>query len=170
MFYIIGFLFLFSAAYAWLSLAPWVPTPNKELKRIDKIVRLKPGQIFVEMGCGNGRVCTYIAKKNPTAKVVGIELALPFYLFTKLSVTLFGPRNLSIVFGNALKYDISNVDVLYVYGLTNSLNNQIKKKISKEMPSKAKLISYVFSMKKWSGKATTVKGSKGHADIFVYQK
>jgi precorrin-6B methylase 2 len=165
---LIIFLILLSVVYSWSSLAPWVPTPKKELERINRTAGLKPGQVFVELGCGNGRVCSYIAKKNPKAKVVGIELALPMYMLTKLWVAIFGPKNLSIVFGNALKYDISDVDVLYVYGLVNSLNNQIKKKISKEMPSKAKLISYVFSIKEWSGVATKFNSAQNNAYIYVY--
>lgn len=160
---------LLSLVIAWASLAPWVPTRTKDLERINKIAKLKPRQTFLEMGCGNGRVCSYIAKKNPQAKVIGIELAFLFYLFTKIRVVLFGPKNLQIVFGNALKYDISKVDVLYVFGLIDTVNTQIKEKVLREMKANAKLISYMFAMKEWKGKQKTYKEAPKIPAIHVYQ-
>lgn len=166
---IIAFLIIVSVIYAWSSLAPWAPTPLKDLERINKIANLKPRQVFVELGAGNGRVCSYIAKKNPSAKVIGIELAFLFYLFTKIKVLLFGPRNLKIVFGDALKYDISKADILYVYVLTKGLNGVIKNKMIKEMPKKAKLISYVFPITEWSGTKKTHNESGKASNIYVYE-
>lgn len=160
----------FSLFYAWLSLAPWVPSNMSDRKRIHDISNLKSGQVFLEMGCGNGRVCSYIARKNPSATVIGIELAFPFYLFTKIRTFLFGPKNLKIVFGNALKYNISNVDILYVYGLTDSVNNQIKQKIEAEMKPEARFISYVFRIKKWKGKERIFKEKTTKFPIYLYEK
>ena len=160
---------LVSIVFAWFSLAPWVPTLSKDLKRINKIAKLKPGQTFLELGCGDGRVCSYIARQNPKAKVIGIELAFPFYVFTKLRVALCGPKNVQIVFGDALKYDISDIDVLYVFGLMETVNKKIKQKIDKQMKPKAKLISYVFAMQKWSGKETKYKEGKNISGIYVYE-
>jgi predicted RNA methylase len=166
---IIAFLILVSIIYAWSSLAPWAPTPIKDLERINKIANLKSGQVFVELGSGNGRVCSYIAKKNPSAKVIGIELAFLFYIFTKIKVLILGPRNLKIVFGDALKYDISKADIVYVYVLTKGLNGEIKKKILKEMQKKAKLISYVFPITEWSGNKKTHNQSGKASNIHVYE-
>ena len=158
-----------SALYAWFSLAPWVPTNLSDLKQISDLANLKKGQTFVELGCGNGRVCAYIAKHNPKAQVVGVELAFVMYLITRIRVAFFGPRNLEIVFGDALKYDISDTDVLYVYGLVETINTQIKKKVSSEMKPTGKLISYVFPIKQWEGKSTTYDGVKNFK-IHVYGK
>lgn len=158
-----------SAIYAWFSLAPWVPTNLSDLKKINAIAHLKKGQTFVELGCGNGRVCGFIAKHNPEASVVGVELAFVMYLITRIRVALFGPRNLRVVFGDALKYDISDADVLYVYGLTKTVNARLKSKILHEMKSGAVFISYVFALKKWPGKSQTYTG-KRNFNIHVYSK
>lgn len=168
--FLLSGLVAFSLFYAWLSLAPWVPSNLSDRKRIHDIADLKSGQIFFEMGCGNGRVCSYIARKNPSAKVIGIELAFLFYVFTKIRTFLFGPKNLKIIFGDALKYDISDVDVLYVYGLTDSVNNKIKQKIEAEMKPGAKFISYVFPIKEWGGKQTVYKPHSKEFAIHVYEK
>ncbi len=148
---IIATITLCTVVIAWLSLAPWVPTSAKDLERVHKLANLKKGQKFYEIGCGNGRVCTYIAKKNPNSEVIGIEYALPFYLFSKFRQLLLGPRNLKIKFGNALKKDFSNADIIYVYALKDTLNGSLKKKLTKELKPGAKLISYVFSLTDWPG-------------------
>lgn len=160
--------FMLSILIAWVSLAPWVPTRGRDLARVDKIAALKPGQTFVEMGCGNGRVCSYIARMNPRARVVGIELAYPFYLLSKLRALMFGPPNLRIVFGDALRYDISKADVIYTFALVDTMNRYIHRKIKKEMRKDARLISYVFSIKDWEGESESHKDQgKGHT-IHVY--
>jgi precorrin-6B methylase 2 len=169
--YAIIFAVLFSFGYAWLSLAPWVPTKKDDLKRIDKLAKLKKGQTFLDMGCGTGTVCAYIAKRNPKSRVIGIELAWPIYLFTKIKTAFSGPKNLEIVFGNALKYDIKKIDVIYVFGLTGTVNKKIKRKILKEMNQKAKLISYVFKIKDWeNGKTIKHKENDKTYSLYVYQK
>jgi len=154
---------LLSLVIASFSLAPWVPTKKKDLKLINKVANLKEGQTFLEMGCGNGRVSCFIARKNPKAKVVGIELAYVLYLLTAIRVLIAGPKNTKIKFGNALKYDISKVDVIYVFGLIETVNKQVKEKVLKEMKPGAKLISYCFSMKEWPGQ-TTIHRANGKAN------
>ena len=62
------------------SAAPWLPTSHTDLPRINKLAGLKPGQVFFDIGCGDGRICNYIADKNPGVKVFGYEIAYPLYL------------------------------------------------------------------------------------------
>ncbi|MBD3330909.1 methyltransferase domain-containing protein [Candidatus Peregrinibacteria bacterium] len=154
---------------AWISLAPWVPTKIEDLPRINRIANLKPGQTFFEIGCGNGRVCTYIAKKNPNCKVIGIEYAIAFFLYTKFRNYLLGPKNLKIIFGDALKYKIRDVDVIYIFGLKQTVNGKIKKKLLKEMSSKSKFLSYVFSINSWPGYSKTYKKNEKTSGIHVYK-
>lgn len=168
--HIIAIIILVSIVYAWSSLAPWAPTRVKDLKHVNKIANLKENEVFLEMGCGNARVCSYIAKQNPQAKVIGVELALIFFLLSRFRVLLFGPKNLKIVFGDALKYDISKVDVIYTYALIKTLNHQIKDKVEKEMKPGARLISYAFSLKQWNGSKESYKPEEKAPAIHVYTK
>lgn len=165
--YAIGLIIFF---YSWFSLAPWVPTDRKDLGKINTIAKLKSRQTFLEIGCGNARVCSYIARKNPNAKVIGIELSPVFYLMSKIRVALCGPRNLNIIFGNALKHDISHIDILYTYALPKSLNTKVKEQLIPKMKKNARLISYAFTMEEWKGKQQHFKASNGRTPITVYQK
>lgn len=160
-----------SAIFAWSSLAPWLPTQRKDLKRINKDANLKPGQKFIEIGCGDARVCSYIARHNPKAHVEGIELAPPLYFYSYIKQKISGPKNLKIIYGNALKHDFSNYDVIYIYGLKETINNQIKKKLLKDMKKGSKFLSYVFSLDDdWKDVQTEKPGAKERSVHIYVQK
>jgi len=158
-----------SAIYAWLSLAPWLPSRKKDLSRINTLADLQKGQSFIELGCGNARVCSAIARMNPEVHVVGIELALPMYLWAKAR-SFFGPKNMTILFGDALKHNISSYDVIYVFGITQTVNKKIKDYAQKQIKPTAKLMSYIFPIHNWKGKSQTHQKDKKQHAIHVYTK
>lgn len=155
--YLIMWVLGVTLVYAYLSLAPWVPTPKKELERINRLANLKRGDLFYEIGCGTAIVSSYIAKKNPEAEVVGIELAVPIFLLARFLNKFKKLKNLRIEFGNAFAKDYSNADVVYIYGLPKSVNGKLKAKLEKELKPGARFISYAFTVNDW-------KGSGGHKD------
>ena len=82
-----GWIFLWIALpiiYAGISLAPWVPTRKRDIERLQDILRLQSGECFLEIGCGDARVCRAIAKMFPKNEIFGIELA-----FTYISSSLY---------------------------------------------------------------------------------
>lgn len=156
-------------AIAAFSLAPWMPMKSGDLARINKLAKLREGEIFYEIGFGDSRVCRYIAIQNPQAHVLGIEMAMPLYLFAKLKNLIFPVKNLTLIYGNALNRDLSKVDVIYTFAMQKSLNSKLKEKFLKELKKNAKIISYVFSMKEWEGEKYTDKSvKKGGMPIHVY--
>lgn len=168
LFHIVALLVLVPTMYAWSSLAPWAVTRKKDVALINALADLKPGATFMELGCGNARVCSYIARHNPQATVIGIELAFFWYVFSWLRVRMYGPSNLTIRYGNALKYDWHQVDVLYTYALIKTINTLVQPKAEREMKPGAKLISYTFSITNWSGTSQTHPGEK--TNIHVYHR
>jgi len=156
--------------FAGVSLAPFVPSFNKDLNRINKAVKLKPWENFLEIWSGSARVSMNIAKNNPDNEIYAIELALPLYLYSIIKNKFFWYKNLKIMFGNALKLDFSNYDIIYIYGLIETVNNIIKPKILKEMKEKAVFISYVFSIKKWDYEYKLDKPTEKDLPIHIYSK
>lgn len=161
---LIGF---FTLIFSVLSIAPWLPAKSKDLERINRLANLQPQQSFYELGCGDGRVCLYLAKHNPQAKIIGIEISLLFFCLAKFRASLSGHKNLKIIFGNALKKDLSQADVVYVFGVRRSMNQLLKDKFSKEL--KGKVLSYVFKINDWPGKVIEDKPSKESVSIFIYE-
>lgn len=152
------------------TIAPWFPTSKKDFKRVNKAVNLKEGEVLYELGSGDGRVCNYLAKKNPRAKVVGIESFTFVYLVSKLRKFLSGTRNLELRLGDVYKEDLSKADVIYTFAIIESMNGQLKEKIIKEMKDSARMVSYVFSMKTWPGKVEVDDSVVGGKKIFIYKK
>lgn len=166
---IIFLLFLLFFALTGISIAPWFPSRKNDLKRINGLLNLKPGQTFFELGCGDGRVSRFVAKNNPQAKIVGIELFWPIYLFAKLKNIFWRVQNLEIKFGNAFKENLSQVDVVYVFARDKSISSKLKNKFEQELKKDAKVISYVFPMKGWLGQELVNKPIKKDLPIYIYE-
>ena len=152
------------------TIAPWFPTRKKDFPRINGIADLKPGEVLYELGCGDGRVCNYLAKQNPEVKVVGIESFTFVYLVARLRKFLSGAHNLELRLGDVYKEDLSPADALYTFAIVESINGKLKEKILKEMKQEARLISYTFSIKDWPGTVEVDDSSDFGLKVNVYKK
>ncbi len=126
---------LFTGAF---SASPWLPTSKKDLPRINRLAALKPGQVFFDIGCGDGRICSYIGAKNPQAKVFGYEIAYPVYLLAKLR-SLF-KKNVTVKMKDIFKVDFSKADVIFFWGIERGVE-KLKPKFA-EMKKGSKIILY----------------------------
>ena len=166
--FLVAFIILLPLGIAATSLAPWVPTAGKDVKRIHQLSHLQPGETFYDLGCGEGRVCRYMAKHNPEAQVIGIELAWPLYVVARCRQWIRPFKNLRYIRGNALHQNLSNADVVYVYGLIRTMNEKVKPTLLKNMKPGARAISYHFQMHDWPGTHTTNKPTNNDVPLHVY--
>ncbi len=157
-------LFLFS----FLSLAPWVPTKTSDLKRINKLLQLKKWEKFLEIGCGTAKVSLFLAKNNPESEIIGIELSPFFYAFSKTKVFLSRQKNIKIIYGNALKMNYSPYDVVYVFGLPETISQKLFPKLREELQEKSRFVSYCFQMTNNYFSEKKHKESKGVNSIYIY--
>lgn len=169
LFEILLFVILISFTLAALSIAPFVPTRKNDLPRIHALAELKPGQVFFEMGFWDSRVCRYIAKNNPKATVIGIDMCFPLYVIAKVWLVLSPIKNLQIQFGDGFSQDLKNVDVVYVFWVPDSMK-WLQKKFEKSLKKGAKIISYVCEMKEWKGKVTKHKPDTDTLSLNVHIK
>lgn len=164
--YLIGFIFLASLAYAAAAGAPWVPTWKKDFERIYKLANLKPGETFIELGCGNGRVCRAVAFRTD-ARIVGVELSLLQFLIAWVQAKLSGRKNVQIKLGNAFRQDLSNIDVVYMF-LMPETYDKIRAKLEKELKPGSRVISYVWGVPGWIPDA--IDEAKDSQKIYLYQR
>ncbi len=164
---VIGFLLLASFAYAAHSGAPWVPTWKKDFERIAELADLKPGETFVELGCGNGRVCRAVAERFPHAKVVGVELSVAQFVIAYMHTRLSGLKNAHIQFGNAFHADLSNTDVVYMF-LMPETYEKIRPKLEKELKPGGRVITYVWPIPGWT--PDVVNEMEGSQKIYLFQR
>lgn len=99
---------------AWRH-TPWLPTPIEDLPRVVRLLGLRPGQRFCDLGAGEGRVVLAVERATGAA-CTGIELSPFHYLLGRLRLALQGNERTRLVAGDFLRADLSGYDALYVWG------------------------------------------------------
>lgn len=162
---IILILILLPAAYAGILAAPWVPTWQKDVKRILKLIPKKRNLTFVELGCGSGTVMLEVARAISGINVIGYEIqpVLVFICWLKIKIGHF--NNAEVRWGNFFRADLSKADVVFLYW-TEKTTEKIKGIKGFKGGQGKMIISYAFEIPGW--KAVEVSEEKGRLPIFVY--
>ena len=144
--YILDTLFLVFciSVFSFFSLAPWSPTRKIDFERINKILKLKKGEKFLDMWCGDSRVGLYLAKRNPKAHIVGIELSPILYLISKIRIWWSGLQNIEVIYGNALHQTLKKYDAIYIFWLPETIHEKVVPKLKQETKKDIRFISYSF--------------------------
>ncbi len=145
--------------------ATWIPTKKKEFERIARLVQLNPGMIFYDLGSGDAKLLFYLAQKYNVI-CVGIEISPILYLYSKFK-SLFS-NNVRIKYGNFLKYDLSNADVIYAF-LLPSFYPKLERKIRDNINKESTLIllsTWPFENKK----QFKIDEKKGETVYYLYKK
>jgi SAM-dependent methyltransferase len=153
--------------FAGMSFAPWVPMHKKDLARVEKLAKLKPGEIFYDLGSGDGRVVFYLAKQTK-AKAIGVEMAWPMWLISEIKRLFLRRGNVAFKLKDLFKEDLSQADVVYFFGLPKHINDRLKEKLATELKSGARVISYVFQIEGWEPKIVDKPGEK-EVKICLYE-
>lgn len=141
-------LLLLSLAVAAASFAPWVPTRQKDVERILRLANLKSGECFYDLGCGDGRT-VFAAARAAGTKAIGVELALPMYIVCLVG-KLVRRSPARFFWRNLFKINLSEADVIYVFGMPKKLTERFTAKIQQECRPGTRVLSYVFPIQAWT--------------------
>lgn len=130
----------------WARGVPFVSLSKKQLRAVDKNIKLKPNDKVVDLGCGDARVLRMFEKQG-VKDLTGYEINFWAYLMAKIKNKLLKSKS-KVYFKNFKKVDLSKYNVIFCYLLDNYLNS-LKEKFDKELKSGTKIISYSFSIKNW---------------------
>lgn len=99
----------------------YTPLPYPMIFKMLKCLKMKPTDVFVDIGCGKGRVVC-CACRLPIKKVVAIELNTVLLAQTVNNVTKVRSRKCSVepVAISAEQYDYSGATVVYLYNPFNA--------------------------------------------------
>jgi predicted RNA methylase len=113
-----------------------------------EVVGLKPGEVFFDLGAGDGRT-VIMAAKAFNARAVGVEMREDL---AKRAIAVIQDNGLTdrvtIVQGDMFKVDLSSADVVYLY-LTTSANEKIKPKLDLELKPGARIVSHDYEVGGW---------------------
>lgn len=152
---------------AFLTGAPWVPTPTPVVKKMLELAKIKPGDRIYDLGCGDGRI-VHLAAKLYGADAIGIELSPLIYAMGRLRNYILRSKS-KILLRNFKKVDYSNAHALCFYLLPNVLK-VMRPKFEAELKPGALVVSYAFQVEGWTPVFTEPRNpEKNWGHIFVYE-
>lgn len=150
-FLIILFLAIFIILCLWMwtgikAKVPFVTVPNSILGDIEKALDIKDNSVVYDLGCGDARVLSYLAKNNKNAKYIGIENGL---FPAKLAKVLTwwnkrkGKGNVEILDQDFFMRDLKDATHIYVYLYPNVMDDLLPK-FDRELSPGTRLVSTTF--------------------------
>lgn len=124
--------------------APFVPTSKKDLAEIFKKAQLKKGQVFIELGSGDGRGVIMAAQKYGT-RSIGIEGHPLLWLYSIILSKLTKTGNATFKRQNFFKSNLEQANVLYLF-LSPKTLKKLGDKILKDCGKNTLIISHGFKM------------------------
>lgn len=153
-FYLLIFLF-YEAKYFLLNYSGWefsvsnnknntdnIPTPFYFLEKIFYFLKKKKIKSIIDLGCGNGRVCFFFKKKDPSISVTGLENIKKIY---KKSKKKLHKKKIKILLSDLNKF---RFEKRYdVYFLNDPLQNKKKyEKLIKKIIRSINKPSYIVTV------------------------
>ncbi len=127
-----------------LKFAPWVPSHMSLLRRALVWIKPSTGQTFIDLGCGDGRA-VLVASKDFHLQACGVDINPVLTLMARILLRQ-QRQSARIITGDLYQQDLTNIDILYIYGLPEHIAKRLIKKIHQELRSGAWIISYNFSL------------------------
>jgi hypothetical protein len=154
--------------FTGVFLVPLIPTPKLIRQEILKIMELKPTDMLVDLGSGNG-IFLIEANFKYGVKGIGYEIS-PLGIFTSRIyrfMKLGFKKDIAIVANNFLNLPIPKADKIYCYLNTKALKSLKKKFIIEEINPKIMIFSYKYCFPdvKYEKKVELTNGEY----LFVYK-
>ena len=138
--------------------APYLPTLTPQVTAALKLADLKPGQMLLELGCGDGKVVLAAAKQG--IRVIGYELN-PFLAAVAWLRTRRYRKLVTIKCQNFWQGYWPATDAIFVFLLPKYMT-KLDKKVIQECGEGVKVVSFAFTI---PGKAKT----KQLDGVFLYR-
>lgn len=129
-------------------IAPYVPSPPQVIRQMLALAELRAGEVFFDLGAGDGRT-VLMAAKDFGARAVGVELREDLVKKALSSVYEQSLQDrITIVNGDMFNVDLTSADVVFLY-LTTSANEKIKPKLETELKRGVRIVSHDYEIVGW---------------------
>lgn len=124
----------------------WVPTPQSLVEKMLDLANVKPGDILVDLGSGDGRTVIAAAKRG--AKAIGVEYNPNMVELSYKNAAKEGVKDKVEFFnGDLFEYDFSKATVVTMF-LLPDINLRLRPKILDMKPG-TRIVSNTFTMGEW---------------------
>ena len=145
--------------------ALYVSTSRRRIEAFLDAVPMKPYQVVIDLGCGDGRVLRKVYKRYGV-KAIGYEMNLLAYV--KARLLSLGFKSVTIRLRNFWKADLSKADIIFCY-LYPDVMRELSKKLRKELRPGTVVVSCNFPLPAWRSARVLRPGNNLHNDpIYIY--
>ena len=123
--------------------APFLPTMKKERQAALDLLDLKPGQVFVDLGSGDGSLLVLAAQRG--LKAVGYEINPFLWLYSWLRTRRFG-RQVRVKLRSFWRADLSQADGVFVFLITHHMQRLARLIDSRSAKKPLRLVSHAFKI------------------------
>lgn len=147
--------------------APFVPTGRSSMRKIMKIADVSPGEVFYDLGAGDGRFVRAAASVGATA--YGFERVGLLILWSRALIRLRGLSGKAFMRReNMFDADFTRADVIYTYLFPQAMV-KLETKAWRELKLGARIVSRAFRFPNWKPEAVHHLG-KYAPPVYVYRK
>jgi len=147
--------------------APFVPASPKIVAHILELAKLKPNNIFIDLGCGDGRFLIE-AEQKYQVESIGYEKGIVPFIFAKINIW-HRKSKAKILFKDIFSADLRKADVVFCY-LKPKILETLEKKFAKELKKGARVITLVFQLpNKQELRSKTFSQITKLNQLFIYQ-
>ncbi|HIQ24218.1 MAG TPA: methyltransferase domain-containing protein [Pyrodictium delaneyi] len=126
---------------------PWVPTRRQLIGYVLHIARVGHGDIFYDLGCGDGRVAIEAAKRG--ARAVCVELRRDLIESAMENARKAGVYDkIEFINDNFFNITLNKATVVYMYLLTR-VNAALRPKLEAELKIGARIVTLDFAIPGW---------------------
>lgn len=119
----------------------YAPTPQKVVDKMIELADIQDGEVFADLGCGDGRLVIAAQKANPNCYAYGYEIKGELVKLAKKNAEEAGIEDVRIYHADIFKIpSLDAVDVVTLY-LEEEINEKLIPQLQ-EMKPGAKIISY----------------------------
>ncbi len=126
---------------------PFVPSSDEKALTMIRLASIKPHEKAVDLGAGEGKLVLAMAAKG--ADVTGIEIdeERAMIAIDKVAEAELQER-VRIINGSFWQHDLSNYDLIVLYGVP-SIMERLEKKIMNEAKPSVRIVSNHFTFPGW---------------------
>lgn len=136
--------------YSWLTHtrdAPFVPMEADVAERVMRLAEVGPGEVFYDLGSGDGRLVIAAALHGARARGVEIDRLRVFYSRLWIWLLRLGDKA-KIIYGDIFKTNISDATVVCTYLLPET-HQKLKERLKGELAPGTKIVAVGFEYEDW---------------------
>jgi len=173
-FEIIGLLILLLLALLWFPYvqrttkagAPFVAMEPDVVERVMKLAEVKKGDVFYDLGSGDGRLV--IAAALHGAQAYGVEIDWTKVIYSRIWIYILRlHKQAKIIHKNFFDINLKEVDVVSLY-LLQETNQKLKEKLKKELKPGTRIVSTAFTFEGWKPEKIDSRGTI-YGPIYFYR-